>query len=349
MAGLRNIIQNCSYPLTGKRYYRSLGIGITLILVSTFSILLYLRFRLNNIENTGPMYSKLSEYQIYTGYSSNLNPTAAYQLYELSTPLFTDYAEKQRLIKLPAGTALISKGDGLPQFPDGTILVKTFYYFNDKRDLTKGKRLIETRILIKKNSKWIIGTYVWNREQTEAFLSLKESNTDVFWISNEGENLKINYHIPGHAECTTCHETSGEITPIGPKLRNLNRTIQRGNKDMNQLDYLGNAGILKHSYRSIGQLPGWQNKKWSDSQRARAYLDVNCAHCHNAEGYAARTGLFLNYEATVDLSGITKNRVRIVSKMAAHKMPQLGTTVIDQQGLKLIRTFVNRLKSGDNE
>ena len=60
--------------------------------------------------------------------------------FELSTSLFTDYAEKQRLIKLPANTKLIGISDGLPEFPDETVLAKTFYYYVDKSDSTKKKK-----------------------------------------------------------------------------------------------------------------------------------------------------------------------------------------------------------------
>ena len=111
---------------------------------------------------------KISAYNIFTGDPVALTPGNGFQLYELATGLFTDYAEKQRLIKLPAGTAITAIHDGLPQFPDGTILVKTFYYFNDKRNAAAGKRLIETRLLIKNNGLWTAGAYVWNNEQTDA-------------------------------------------------------------------------------------------------------------------------------------------------------------------------------------
>src|SRR6187402_749632 len=93
----------------------------------------------NNIE----MSDKLSDYSIFQGDQSNLIPVDGYEPYEVSTQLFSDYAEKQRLIKIPGGSKIIASDDGLPDFPEGTFLVKTFYYFNDKRDVSKGKKIIE--------------------------------------------------------------------------------------------------------------------------------------------------------------------------------------------------------------
>src|SRR5918995_319568 len=76
----------------------------------------------------------LSEYHIYTGGPGSLAFLPPYRSYTIATPLFSDYAEKQRLIKIPAGTKLIAKDDGLPGFPDSTIIVKTFYYFRNRTD-----------------------------------------------------------------------------------------------------------------------------------------------------------------------------------------------------------------------
>jgi len=91
----------------------------------------------------------LAAYNIYKGVMSDLIPANDVHPLELSTALFTDYAEKQRLVKVPAGTMMYANGDGLPDFPNGTILVKTFYYYDDVRKPDRGKRIIETRLEIK--------------------------------------------------------------------------------------------------------------------------------------------------------------------------------------------------------
>lgn len=91
------------------------------------------------IENTIELLPKLSDYHIFEGKASDLIPTQEFKLYELSTQLFTDYAEKQRLIKVPKGSFISALDDGLPNFPDGSILVKTFFYYRDKTHPASGK------------------------------------------------------------------------------------------------------------------------------------------------------------------------------------------------------------------
>ena len=107
-------------------------------LICTFCIICFIAAQSFNLHtagfqdiNTG-LSPKLFDYQIYSGKVSDLTPAEGFIKYELATPLFTDYAEKERLIKIPAGSSLGIAGDGLPTFPNGTILVKTFFYWNDK-------------------------------------------------------------------------------------------------------------------------------------------------------------------------------------------------------------------------
>jgi len=233
--------------------------------------------------------------------SSDVSSADDYHLYELATTHFIDYAEKQRLIKLPAGSILTPNGNGLPDFPDETILVKIFYYFNDKRNLNQGRQLIETRLLIKDKLQWSIGTYVWNKEQTEATLQASGSTRNINWIDDIGKKQVINYHIPTHTECTTCHQANLSILPIGPKLINLSRSVIREGNEINQLTYFQKIILLNSLTITVGKLPDWQSIAFSLEERGRAYLDVNCSHCHNSKGYAARTKIFFDYVVQFDL------------------------------------------------
>jgi uncharacterized repeat protein (TIGR03806 family) len=297
------------------------------------------------IANSTEVHNKLSEYTIFQGNQSDLSPSEEFQVYELSTELFSDYAEKQRLIKVPDGYTLTSRNDGLPDFPNGTILVKTFYYFNDKRDHTKGKKIIETRLLIKEDSRWNVATYIWNEEQTDAFLITTGLSKTVNWINSEGNGKVVAYHIPSNRECTSCHYTSGSTLPIGPKLRNLNNEVLRNGISINQLTHLYNVGILNPvDYATITALPAWQDAgKYTLAQRARAYLDINCAHCHNPTGMASDRGLNLSYEADTGSTNIPDNKSRIIEKMETLEMPFIGTTMVHAEGLELIKDYMKSL------
>jgi len=302
-------------------------------------------FQLLATENNIQMLPKLSDYPIFQGAASELKPAGDFKLYELSTGLFTDYAEKQRLIKVPPGSKLTAINDELPDFPDGTILVKTFYYFNDKRDLSKGKRLIETRLLIKAHSKWNAGTYQWNNDQTEALLITNGMNIPVNWVDKNGTAKAINYHMPGNKECATCHHSDNSIMPIGLKIRNLNTEVTRSNKEINQLLYLEKEGIFDPiDPSSFARLPNWQNKSLPIEERARAYMDINCAHCHSEKGYCSISKLWLGYEIPLHTTQVTEKAKRIDKLMTKKNMPMLGTTIIDEEGLSLIKEYVKNLK-----
>jgi uncharacterized repeat protein (TIGR03806 family) len=294
----------------------------------------------NNIE----MYARLSDYNIFQGNKSDLIPTNGYELYEISTQLFSDYAEKQRLIKIPVGSKMTASDDGLPDFPDGTILVKTFYYFKDKKDISKGKKIIETRLLIKNNSKWNVGTYLWNDEQTDGILLTTGLNKSVNWIDEIGKGNVISYHIPNNRECATCHNSSDEIIPIGTKIRNLNMDVVRSNTTINQLTYFQNIGILNSiNPSSFSQLPNSHNSSLPIPDRARAYLDVNCAHCHSQNGNASGTGLYFSYDLSLGETNITNKKTQIKNMMSAGDMPRLGTTIIDEESLLLVKAYIESL------
>jgi uncharacterized repeat protein (TIGR03806 family) len=283
----------------------------------------------------------ISDYNIFTGDPAALTPGNGFQGYELATGLFTDYAEKQRLIKMPAGTKITAMHDGLPQFPDGTMLVKTFYYFNDKRDPSAGKRLIETRLLIKNNSQWMAGTYVWNKEQTDAVLTTGGAKTAVNWIDEQGNSKSISYRVPATKDCASCHNANNTLMPVGIKVRNLNRDVVRNNDTINQLQYLQNAGIMNAvDAKRFSRLPNWQNENTSIKERVRAYLDVNCAHCHSDAGSCARSTLRFAWEEPLTDTRIMDRKSRIVTMMEKGRMPQTGTTIVDEEALALMKKYL---------
>jgi uncharacterized repeat protein (TIGR03806 family) len=284
---------------------------------------------------------KLSDYNIFTGDPAALTPGNGFHLYELATGLFTDHAEKQRLIKVPANQKITAVNDGLPQFPEGTILVKTFYYFNDKRDTSKGKRIIETRILFKNNGQWMAGTYVWNKEQSDAVLVTGGQKAAVNWVDENANNKTISYQIPSARDCGACHSNNNSIMPIGLKVRNLNRDVTRNNTSLNQLQYLQDAGIMNAvNPDRFSKLPAWQNDAYSVSERVRAYLDVNCAHCHSSTGSCARSDVRFAWEIPMEDTRITAKKDRIISLMEKGRMPRIGTTVVDEKALALIKKYL---------
>jgi len=288
----------------------------------------------------------LSAYNLFQGKLSNLQPTEEYQLLELSSVLYTDYAKKQRLVKVPAGEKMTKNTDGSINFPDGTILAKTFYYFKDERDTTLGKRVIETRLLIKEAEVWNIATYLWNAEQTDAELLLEGLDTPVNWITTNGINRATTYHVPDENECITCHQANSNMIPLGTSLRNLNRNVIRNGSSFNQLVHLQSVGILDNfNINAVPQIVDYNDVSVSLTNRTRAYLDLNCAHCHNPNAWeeSAMEDLDFRYETPLNQTGILQEADEIEELVVDGEMPFIGTTLLDEEGVNLIVQYIESL------
>lgn len=285
----------------------------------------------------------LSSLGFFKGKIADLQPDSGIVHYELSSTLFTDYAEKQRLIKLPKGQKMVINGDGLAVFPEGTMIAKTFFY--GKITLQKSKQLIETRILVLNKGKWSAGTYKWNKEQTEARYTAQSSIVPVIIVDSKGQAQNINYRIPSSADCQICHQSLDEIAPIGPKGMNLNRMVAYKQKQINQLILFKLLDMVTYKVNpdKISKLPDYQNKHLPLEHRARAYMEINCAHCHNPKGFAFRQSVMLSYGVPLRQSGIAFNKGNIIDRMGTmgpYHMPKMGTTVLDQEGVELIREYI---------
>ncbi len=289
----------------------------------------------------------LSELNLFSGNLGDLNISSKAFKYELNTPLFTDYAHKQRLIALPENTTLQYDGDGLPIFPDNTVIAKTFYYNVDERDLSLGRIIIETRVLIKINGLWETGDYKWNAAQNEATLDLNGSIVPVTWIDVEGATNSSNYKIPSNTDCFTCHNTFDVTTPIGPKLRNMNFVVN----GVNQLDdFINNQHLTGVSGSSeVSSTINWQDASVPLEDRARSYLDINCAHCHIEGGNCGNQSILrLAYETSLNDSKIAERKVSISLRISEYNegfsMPYIGTTMIHSEGVELIRDYLDTLE-----
>lgn len=318
----------------------------SVILISILTLPIVYVISCNNskqtTENTISFEKKLSRYHLYSN-AMKLKPSDGVEILELSSTLFTDYAEKQRLLKLPKGTRVIVKDNGLPVFPEGTIIAKTFYYTLAK---SNSRKLVETRLLMLKNAKWNTATFKWNDQQTEAYLLTEGAEVPVD-ILHDNEKMHINYRIPSQSDCSSCHRSNNEILPLGPKVRNLNVEVEREGVRVNQLKYLADRRVMGMINTSkIKGLPSYLKDSTPLAERARAYLDINCAHCHNPNGFAGNSTLDLKYETDYSHTGIQFNKSNIAVRMelmGEFHMPKIGTTVVDRDGVDLVKNYLKSL------
>ena len=299
-----------------------------------------------NFPKTVVFKDSLSLYGIFEGNPSNISPSQGFEILELSSVLFTDYSHKQRLVKIPAGTQINKSEDGILDFPNGTILTKTFFFYNDERDTTLGKRVIETRLEIKINDVWNAATYIWNENQTDALVELDGLDTPISWIDEKGIGRSTMYHIPTENECMTCHQSNSKMTPLGPTLLNVNRNVDRNGSTLNQITHLQNIGVLTNfPVNQLSKMVNYTDLNASLEERAEAYLAMNCAHCHNPNSWkrAAEREFDFRYETPLNQKGILFEQDKIKRAIQNREMPLIGTTILDEEGINLIIEYLDNL------
>ena len=341
--------------------------------------------------------ANLSEWGLFTRTAGRLAPHDGMVTYELNTPLFSDYAQKWRTIWMPKGVHATYDPEKWFDFPVGTIITKTFYYstpVDAAAPQTSGEvlkvtpatyqtgvsglglshvRLIETRLLVKRASGWVALPYVWNADGSDA--TLERTGADVPLTLIDGAHRDaFSYTVPNQNQCSGCHAQdfrTRAINPIGLKARHLDRTFAGEGGEINQLRRLVALGYLTGV---PGQVPPgnakWQDEKAGTIGQARAYLDINCSHCHNRVGAARTSGLWLDAK-TVDprMLGMCKPPVaagrgtgdrpldvvpgqpdrsiltyRLASTDPGEMMPELGRDLAHGEGLAVITRYIATMK-----
>lgn len=159
----------------------------------------------------GSTREKLSEWGFFVGNLAEQKPVDGVIPYRLNTPLFSDYAEKLRFVRLPAGESVPYNAGDVLAFPVGTVLIKTFYFPDDFRHPDKGRRLLETRLLVHEASGWKALEYVWNADQTDAVLEVAGDQTDVTYLDGDGKPHRQPYVMPNLNQCKGCHNRSEKL------------------------------------------------------------------------------------------------------------------------------------------
>jgi len=292
--------------------------------------------------------------------------------FDLETPLFSDGALKHRFAYVPEGQAAAYDETEAFDFPVGSALIKTFSFPADFRAPEKDVRIVETRVLLRNEKGWQAWAYLWNEAQTEAELKITGAKVDIATVAADGQPLSFTYSVPNKNQCKACHALSGEMVPLGPKARNLNGEFAYPSGAENQLAHWSAAGILSGAPAAADapRAADWRDAAQPLEARARTWLDVNCAHCHRAEGPASNSGLFLTSGETDRVKlGVGKRPVaagkgsggrlfdiapgdpdgsilvyRVESTEPGIMMPELGRHVADPEAVALLREWIAAMK-----
>lgn len=279
--------------------------------------------------------------------------------YDINSALFSDYARKARFIKLPEDQVIEYHASEVLSFPQETVLIKNFFYPADFQQPDGERRILETRLLIHKAEGWEAIVYQWNEEQTDAIRVVLGKKVLVEWKDKQGVMQQINYAIPSQPQCKSCHDLSGKMTPIGPSARQLNRGEQL-------TQWINKGWLNASSETAFPKLASYADANETLDLRARAWLEVNCAHCHRREGPAKNSGLYLLASQTDPYRmGVNKPPIaagkgsgglkysivpgnpdqsilvhRITSLEPGEMMPELGRSLKHEEGIQLIRDWV---------
>lgn len=311
--------------------------------------------------------------------------------YDLNTPLFTDYAHKLRTIWVPQDKVGQYTQASDIELPVGSIVTKTFFYprrgeqlllSSDESGYFMGNgldlsqiRLIETRVMVRLDEGWQGLPYVWDDNQEEARLAIAGGALSLSLASEKG-NRDFQYIIPDYNQCQGCHIENlhtKEMGLIGVKARHLDKAYAHLHKTSDQLGNFVDQKILHKKPKHFSRNANWKQTS-SDSKSmthiARSYLDINCGHCHNPNGAADTSGMFLGIDETESLQlGICKPPVaagqgtggrpvgifpgdadasiltyRMQSVDLGAMMPELGRSLVHIEGIQAVSQWIDRME-----
>ena len=194
----------------------------------------------------------------------------------------------------------------------------------------------------------------------------------IAWKNELGKKQKIDYQVPNMVMCKGCHSHQKELVPIGPTARQLNKDFDYLSGTQNQLVYWKEKEILSNlpDLAGVPSLVRWDDEKEALDARARAYLDANCGHCHNPQGPANTSGMFLDiHTSDPGQLGIKKGPIaagrgtggfahgiepgkpeesilvfRMESVDPGIMMPEMGRQLTHTEGLELIKNWIREMK-----
>jgi len=289
--------------------------------------------------------------------------------YQVASPLWADGAEKERFIALPPGTtARIGDDEEADRwvFPEGTVIIKNFWFGMDRRAPETTMRLMETRLLVRSAEGWVSHTYVWNESQTEATRHVAGKRFNLAYTDLEGAEATQLYIVPNTNQCNHCHELDDVNHTLGLVTRQLQRTVVRDGIDVEQLSWLHEQGVVSGRPPVVEQpLVNPAGDAPLDA-RARSYLEGNCGHCHRTGGNGGTSGLTLLARETHPAAyGICKSPIaagpgaggrtadivpgepdssifiyRMQSTDPEIKMPEIPNMEVDTFGVDLISEWI---------
>ncbi len=293
--------------------------------------------------------------------TASLQPTPGIIEYDINAAFWSDGALKRRWIALPGPSHMHFSADGAWLFPIGTALVKHF-----ELAVAPGVvRRIETRVLLHQHSGWRGFTYRWNDAGTDADL-VDDAGADLELTIQEGMGTRQQtWHLPGRAECLSCH-TAAAGRVLGIRTPQLNRSFAYPLGISNQLLTWNHIELFTTDIGPAGAYAAYVDPgdpAASLDDRARTWLDVNCAQCHRPNG-PTPVDLDLRFSipsaemhafgvaAITAVPGGSGLRIAVGNHLGSDLwqranrrdlfgMPPLASSLVDEQALDLLAAWID--------
>jgi len=240
-------------------------------------------------------------------------------------------------------------------------------------DLTTS-RLLETRLLVRRETGWTAFPYVWNDSQTEAFLRVAGASASINLQSEDGTR-HFTYFVPNENQWTGWHVTDhpdGDMHPLAATGEQLQTRFDPADLTSKlQLESLRMRGWLQQTTDTAPTI-SWLDSGGNIEARASAYLRIHCGHCHNPNGAADTSALILDGSPTSPTGlGVCKPPVaagggagdrlyaivpgapersillyRMQSTAPDEMMPELGRSLVHTEGVELIQRWIANMSGG---
>jgi uncharacterized repeat protein (TIGR03806 family) len=296
--------------------------------------------------------------------------------YDVIAPLWSDGAFKTRYLALPELEQIGYRAENSYEFPTDTMFMKNFWLEAEQSNPTS-RRLIETRLMIRRETMWEGYSYEWNEGESDAQLLPAGGKTRSWEMTTDDGTTSQSWTYPSRSACFQCH-TAVKNTILGFETLQVNRDFAFAEGVDNQLRTFEHIGLFEGGLTTppllLEALPDPSDSMYTFEERSRSYLHANCAMCHQPGGPTPIVDLDLRWGTPLEETGLVgvtptaaqgdlgvPGALRITEGnphasvlylrmkaegASAFKMPPLARELQDLQAARAVFAWIARLGDG---
>lgn len=275
---------------------------------------------------------------------ANLVPAHGVMEYSLNTLGWFDGGKMRHFVAVPNDRQVVFDPTEPWGLPVGSVVVKHL----GVATASNASKPFTTSVLFHQETGWQAANYRWNNAGTEADLVTESA------VVPDGGLVNVARKVETGSTCGGCHKNAqGELTPLALHTRQLNDSFNYQGVTSNQLNVFNSINLFASSTGSANSYEHFASPtdtSVSLTERAKAYMDVNCAHCHAGTS----GGMDLRYDTPLENMSLVNMSNRIIPGIAANsnlykyqtgsgmRMP-FGSTETNAQAEALFRAWINEL------